>query len=55
MDLSFKLDILEKTKIYKQGIKKSKNFFKLLNKKKRIYFLMSKYYYLWREKIKKSI
>lgn len=55
MDLSFKLDILEKTKIYKQGIKKSKNFFKLLNKKKRIYFLMSKYYYLWREKIKKNI
>ena len=54
-NLVFKLDIEEKKKIYQLGIKKSKNFFKLLYKKARIYFLMSKYYYLWREKIKKSI
>lgn len=53
-NISFKLDEVEKKKLFQFGIKKSKLFFKKLYKKRRIKYLIQKYYYLWRCKIKKD-
>lgn len=54
-NISFKLTDSEKEKLFKEGIKKTKLFFKKIYKKTRILYLMKKYYFLWKKKLVKKL